>query len=53
MKEPGRVTEVNDELNDLQNSNVLLPPNADATGALEIVPVHDDVNHQVEGDRHP
>ena len=49
----GRVTEIDDELHDLHNSNVLLPPNADATSALEIIPVHDNVYHQVEGDRNP
>ena len=46
-------TKINDELDNLEAGDPLLPPDADATGALEIVPVHDDVNHQVESDRDP
>jgi hypothetical protein len=49
----GGLTEINDELDDLETGDPLLPPDADATGALEVVPVHDDVDHQVEGDRDP
>jgi len=45
--------EVDDELDDLHDSDVLLPPDADATCGLEVVPVHDDVNGQVEGDWNP
>lgn len=48
-----RLTDVNDELEDLQHGDVLLPPNANATGALEVVPVHHDVDQQVDGDGHP
>jgi hypothetical protein len=40
-------------LEDLQHGNVLLPPDTNATGTLEVVPVHDDVDEQVDGDRHP
>jgi len=36
--------EVNDELDDLHDGDVALPPDTDATRALEVVPVHDDVN---------
>jgi hypothetical protein len=46
-------TEIDNELGDLHNGDVLLPPNADASGALEIVPVHDDVNAQIEGNWDP
>jgi hypothetical protein len=46
-------TEVNDKLNNLHDGNVALPPDADAARALEVVPVHDDVHHQVQGDGHP
>ena len=46
-------TEIEDELDDLHHGDVLLPPDADATGALEVVPVHDDVDHEVEGDDGP
>jgi hypothetical protein len=48
-----RQTEVNDELSDLKTGDPLLPPDADTTGRLEVVPVHDNVNHQVEGNGNP
>lgn len=47
------LTKVNDELDDLETSDPLLPPNADATSALEVIPIHDDVNSQVQGDGNP
>lgn len=47
------LTEINDELNDLDASDPLLPPDSDASGALEVVPVHDDVDEQVQGDGNP
>jgi hypothetical protein len=40
-------------LGDLANGDVLLPPDADASRALEVVPVHDNVDSQVEGDDGP
>lgn len=46
-------TEINDELNDLQTSDPLLPPDSDAAGALEVVPVHHDVDGQVQSDGDP
>lgn len=46
-------TNINHELNDLENGDVFLPPDFDAPSSLEVVPVHDDVNHQVEGDGDP
>jgi hypothetical protein len=46
-------TEINDELDNLKTSDPLLPPDLDATGALEVVPVHDDVDHEVERDNNP
>jgi hypothetical protein len=48
-----RLTEINDELDDLESCDPLLPPDADATCTLEVVPVHDNVNKQVDGDGHP
>jgi len=45
--------EVDDELEDLEAGDPLLPPDADAARALEVVPVHDHVDGQVEGDGHP
>ena len=53
IRESCLLTKVNDKLNDLQTSDPLLPPDTDATGALEVVPVHDDVNGEVEGDGNP
>ena len=49
----GRLTEINDELDDLETSDPLLPPDADAARALEVVPVHDHVNRQVQGNDGP
>ena len=46
-------TEIKDELGDLAHGDVLLPPDADAARALEVVPVHDDVDSQVECDDGP
>lgn len=37
----------------MQDGNVFLPPDADAAGGLEVVPVHDDVDGKVEGDDNP
>jgi hypothetical protein len=45
--------EVDNELGDLEDGDVLLPPDADATRGLEVVPVHDDVDGEVEGDNNP
>lgn len=45
--------EVDDELDDLQTGDPFLPPDADATRGLEVVPVHDDVDHEVERDGDP
>lgn len=50
---PGSLTDVNDELENLQHGDVLLPPDANTTGTLEVVPVHHDVDQQVDSDRHP
>jgi hypothetical protein len=51
----GEVNEakVDDKLEDLHDGDVLLPPDADATCGLEVVPVHDDVDHQVQGNGDP
>ena len=54
--QPSRIivlTQINNELQNLQHGNVLLPPDADTTGALEVVPVHDNVHEQVDGDGNP
>jgi hypothetical protein len=46
-------TKVKNELGDLANCDVLLPPDADASRALEVVPVHDNVDSQVQGNDRP
>jgi hypothetical protein len=46
-------SEIDDELDDLETGNPLLPPNTDTTSALEVVPVHDDVNEEVQDDGDP
>ena len=45
--------EVNDKLDDLQDGDVLFPPNADAARGLEIVKIHDHVDKEVKCDRNP
>lgn len=47
------LTEIDDELDDLETGDPFLPPAADATGTLEVVPVHDHVDGQVQGDYDP
>lgn len=37
----------------MQTSDPFLPPNANTTGTLEVVPVHDNVNQKVNSDRNP
>jgi hypothetical protein len=49
----GPPTKINDELDDLRTSHPLLPPDADAARALEVVPVHDHVDGKVEHDDNP
>ena len=48
-----KLTKVNDELHNLHHCDILLPPDTDATGTLEVVPVHDYVHHKVERDNDP
>lgn len=40
-------------MNDLSSSNPLLPPDSNSSRALEVVPVHDDVDKQVQGNWNP
>ncbi len=49
----GYITKVNYELCDLEACDPLLPPYADPSSALEVVPVHNDMNHKVQSDRDP
>lgn len=46
-------TKVNNELRNLEAGDPLLPPNADATSRLEIIPVHDNMHHQINRDGNP
>jgi hypothetical protein len=46
-------TKVDDELNYLKASDPLLPPDADATSALEIIPIHYNMDRQIKGNWHP
>ena len=39
-----RLTEVNDELSNLETGNPFFPPDADPSRTLEVVPIHDNVN---------
>ena len=45
--------EIDDELDDLKHRDVFFPPDADSARRLEVVPVHDYVYREVEGDGHP
>ncbi|GMF73830.1 unnamed protein product [Aspergillus oryzae] len=47
------LTKIDNELDDLKTGDPFLPPDTDATGALEVVPVHDNVDQKVNGDRNP
>lgn len=40
-------------MQNLQTSDPFLPPDADATSTLEVVPVHHNVDKQVDGNRNP
>lgn len=46
-------TKIDDKLKYLQACNPLFPPDANASGGLKVVPVHDDVDEEVEGDWDP
>lgn len=47
------LTKINDKLNNLESGDPFFPPNANSTRALEIVPVHNNVNHEVESNWDP
>lgn len=46
-------SEVEDELDDLEGGQVLLPPDADTGGRAHVVVVHQDVDGQVKGNGDP
>lgn len=41
-------TKVDNELSNLETGNPLFPPNTHATGTLEVIPVHHNVDHKVK-----
>jgi hypothetical protein len=47
------LTKVDDELDNLETGDPLLPPDANATSTLEVVPVHDNVNKQIDINDNP
>jgi len=53
LVEGRKLTKINHKLSDLKSGDPLLPGDPDSTGALEVVPVHDDVYGQVQSDWNP
>jgi len=47
------LTKINDKLNDLKTGDPFLPPDTNTARTLEVVPVHDNVDHKVQGDWDP
>lgn len=47
------LTKIKNELQDLETRNPFLPPNADTTSTLEIVPVHQNMNEKVQANHNP
>jgi hypothetical protein len=47
------LTESDHKLHDLQTGNPFLPPDSDSPRALKVIPVHDNVDKQVEGNHSP
>lgn len=45
--------QVDKELDNLESSDPFFPPHSDTSGTQKVVPVHDDVNGQVQSDRNP
>jgi len=44
---------VNDKLDNLKTSNPFFPPDANAPRALEIIPIHNNMYHEVERNGNP
>jgi hypothetical protein len=49
----GGLTKINNKLDDLKTGDPFLPPDADSARTLEVVPVHDNVNHEVKSNWNP
>ena len=48
-----QLTQINDELRNLESGNPFLPPDPNPPGSLKIVPVHHDVDGEIESNWHP
>lgn len=46
-------TKVDNELDNLKFRDPFLPPDADTAGTLEVVPVHDNVDEEIQSDWDP
>jgi len=46
-------SKVKNELDDLHDGDIFLPPDADSPRTLEVVPVHDNVDHKIQSYRDP
>jgi len=53
VKRQQGLTKVQNKLDDLESSDPLFPRHADAPRALEVVPVHHDMDHEIQGDGDP
>ncbi len=53
VKGQRKLTKVQDKLDDLESSDPLFPRHADAPRALKVVPVHHDMDHEIQGDGYP
>lgn len=52
-KTRGQRTKIDDKLDDLKHSDILLPPDTNTTSTLEVVPIHDNVYEQIQGNHNP
>jgi hypothetical protein len=46
-------TDINDKLDDLETRDIFLPPDSDASRTLEVVPIHENVNHEIQSNHDP
>ena len=53
MRSIEKLTQIDNELHNLHDGDVLLPPDTDTARGLEVVPVHDDVDHEIQSDWYP
>lgn len=48
-----KLTQINDELHDLEDRDILLPPDPNPASVLEVIPVHHDMDREVQRDGDP